>query len=225
VCLELFEGEGIAVPALPGGGDGPAVPGVVRHLAFQVDDVDGFLAAAGGELAVSLGPLDFGEVIPGWRTVWVTDPDGVVVEVSQGYRDEAPSEDEVRGLVLDWFERISRRVPVEEVLPMVAGEALLMEFPEATLTCESDFRRWYAEVGATYHEQAHEVRQLEVRPGAAAVELDVQVVWTARQRADGSRLAYLARQSWRIVRDPATGGAVIASYRVHSLDELDGVDG
>lgn len=39
-------------------------------------------------MPVSLGPLEFDDFIPGWRTVWVTDPDGVVVEVSQGYRDE-----------------------------------------------------------------------------------------------------------------------------------------
>lgn len=72
--------------------DGPRHPGVVRHLAFQVDDVDGFLARAAGRLPVSLGPLAFDELIPGWRTVWVTDPDGVVVEVGQGYRDQSPEE-------------------------------------------------------------------------------------------------------------------------------------
>jgi len=36
---------------------------------------------------VSLGPLKFDGFIAGWHSVWFTDPDGVVVEVSQGYRD------------------------------------------------------------------------------------------------------------------------------------------
>ncbi|MGE7439133.1 VOC family protein [Kitasatospora sp. NPDC001175] len=89
-CLELFPAQ--AEPAARAGGDGPPNPGSVRHLAFQVDDLDAFLSAADGSFDVSLGPLGFDEHIPGWRTVWVTDPDGVVVEVSQGYVDQDPAE-------------------------------------------------------------------------------------------------------------------------------------
>ena len=34
-----------------------------------------------GEAArVTLGPLDFDAFIPGWRTVWIADPDGVIWE-------------------------------------------------------------------------------------------------------------------------------------------------
>jgi glyoxylase I family protein len=84
--LELFESAAPAADAATR--DGPPNPGAVRHLAFQVDDVDAFLAAAAGTVPVTLGPLSFDEVIPGWKTIWVTDPDGVVVEVSQGYADE-----------------------------------------------------------------------------------------------------------------------------------------
>src|SRR5689334_11163929 len=89
MCLELFGTNADA--AFDPANDGPANPGAVRHLAFQVDDVDAFLAAA-GELTVSLGPLAFDDFIPNWKTVWVTDPDGLVVEVSQGYVDQDPAE-------------------------------------------------------------------------------------------------------------------------------------
>jgi glyoxylase I family protein len=68
-------------------GDGPAQRGVARHLAFQTDDLDAFLARIGDEVPISLGPMAFDAFIPGWRTVWVRDPDGVIVEVSQGYHD------------------------------------------------------------------------------------------------------------------------------------------
>jgi glyoxylase I family protein len=84
--LELFKATGEA----PGPGaekDGPAYRGV-RHIAFQVDDVDATLRAMGGDARVTLGPLNFGDFIPGWRTVWVADPDGNIVEISQGYTDE-----------------------------------------------------------------------------------------------------------------------------------------
>jgi glyoxylase I family protein len=86
VLLELFaaKGDELVGPA----GDGPANPGVIRHLAFQTDDVDSFIASLDGQVRATLGPLDFHDFIPGWRTVWLPDPDGVIVEVSQGYRDQ-----------------------------------------------------------------------------------------------------------------------------------------
>lgn len=86
VYLELFAAEGEDPP--PRDGDGPHTAGP-RHLAFQVDDVDAQLAAMGEKADVTLGPLDFDDFIPGWRTVWVRDPDGTIVEISQGYRDQA----------------------------------------------------------------------------------------------------------------------------------------
>jgi glyoxylase I family protein len=92
-CLELFPAEPAATALAPpqAHGDGPATAGTIRHIAFQVDDLNDFLARAGDQLPVSLGPLGFDKFIPGWKTVWVTDPDGVVVEISQGYTDQIPA--------------------------------------------------------------------------------------------------------------------------------------
>ncbi|MFF4447570.1 VOC family protein [Streptomyces sp. NPDC001502] len=85
--LELFA-AGETGPARPANDDGPQAPGRMRHLAFQTDSVDAFLAELGDAAEVTLGPLDFDDFICGWRTVWVRDPDGVIVEVSQGYEDD-----------------------------------------------------------------------------------------------------------------------------------------
>ncbi|GIE30757.1 hypothetical protein Ait01nite_038020 [Actinoplanes italicus] len=90
VHLELFDAAGQQPETFDA--DGPQHPGMVRHLAFQVDDLEAFLAGAPGDLDVSLGPLAFDEFIPGWRTVWVKDPDGVIVEISQGYTDQPGAE-------------------------------------------------------------------------------------------------------------------------------------
>ena len=78
-------------------------PGV-RHFAFQVSDVDAKLAEIGGDAHINLGPLQFNDFIPGWKTVWVRDPDGNVVEISQGFVDQtnpqaAPAECEDESLV------------------------------------------------------------------------------------------------------------------------------
>jgi glyoxylase I family protein len=86
VHLELFRATANAIgePAA----DGPQSTGAVRHIAFQTDDLDAFLTLIGDAVPISLGPLSFEDFIPGWRTVWLIDPDGVIVEVSQGYRDD-----------------------------------------------------------------------------------------------------------------------------------------
>ncbi|MFD4243775.1 VOC family protein [Streptomyces sp. NPDC058525] len=89
--LELFA-AGDAEPARPANDDGPQAPGRMRHLAFQTDSVDAFLASLGDAAEVTLGPLDFDDFICGWRTVWVRDPDGVIVEVSQGFEDDRTHE-------------------------------------------------------------------------------------------------------------------------------------
>ena len=54
----------------------------------MVENVDAKLAELGHDAIVTLGPLDFNDVIPGWRTVWIADPEGNIIEISQGYIDE-----------------------------------------------------------------------------------------------------------------------------------------
>ena len=85
VLLELFKSKS-EPPGPPATGSGPEYTGV-RHLAFQVDDVDAKLAEIGAEATVTQPPLDFDNFIPGWRTAWIMDPDGRIVEISQGDRD------------------------------------------------------------------------------------------------------------------------------------------
>lgn len=86
IYLELFQAKEDA-PIAPAGGDGPWYPGW-RHIAFYVDDVDAKIAEMGEDAEITQGPMDFDAFIPGWRTVWVSDPEGNIVEISQGYTDE-----------------------------------------------------------------------------------------------------------------------------------------
>jgi glyoxylase I family protein len=85
--LEVFKATKDSPAPLPEGA-GPEYPGW-RHLAFKVDNIDDLLAQMGADARITLGPMDFGQFIPGWRTVWVADPEGNIVEISQGYVDEA----------------------------------------------------------------------------------------------------------------------------------------
>ena len=84
--LELFQSKGESMLP-PFKDDGPTYPGL-RHIAFQVENVDQKLTEMGSDAHITLGPLDFNDFIPGWRSVWLMDPDGNIVEVSQGYVDQ-----------------------------------------------------------------------------------------------------------------------------------------
>jgi glyoxylase I family protein len=86
VALELFPVEGEASPDLEVR-DGPTAPGV-RHVAFLVDDLDAKLAEMGEDAKLTLGPLDMGGFIEGMRVAWISDPEGNIVELNQGYEDE-----------------------------------------------------------------------------------------------------------------------------------------
>lgn len=84
--LEIFQATEDS-PIEPAQNDGYRFPSV-RHLAFKVDDVDAKLAEMGEDAKITLGPLNFDDFIPGWRTVWLADPDGRIIEISQGFSDE-----------------------------------------------------------------------------------------------------------------------------------------
>jgi glyoxylase I family protein len=67
--------------------DGPHYAGL-RHIAFSVDDVDAKIKEMGDDAVITLGPLHFDDVIEGWKTVWLKDPEGNIIEITQGYKDQ-----------------------------------------------------------------------------------------------------------------------------------------
>lgn len=84
--LEIFQAQGES-PVSPSDRDGPQYP-TWRHFAFQVDDIATKLAEMGNDAKITLGPLNFDDYIPGWRSVWIADPDDRIVEISQGFVDQ-----------------------------------------------------------------------------------------------------------------------------------------
>lgn len=84
VALELFQAKGKAKAMVK---DGPSEAGF-RHLAFAVPSVDRKIRKMGKDATVTLGPFSFDSFLKGWRGAWIRDPDGRIIELSQGYRDE-----------------------------------------------------------------------------------------------------------------------------------------
>lgn len=84
--LELFPARGERPVPAPDK-DGYPFTGM-RHFCFEVADLDAQLAAMGGEAVLSLGPLDMGQYIANMKVAWIKDPEGNIIELNQGYRDE-----------------------------------------------------------------------------------------------------------------------------------------
>jgi len=87
VCLELFKAsEESPLPAARQ--SGPDYPGW-RHICFQIPDLDAKLKEMGSAAQLTLGPLDMSGFITGMKVCWLADPEGNIVELNQGYVDEA----------------------------------------------------------------------------------------------------------------------------------------
>jgi len=85
IYLELFKAEKESPESAPFE-TGHVYPGW-RHIAFSVKNLDSKLAELGDNAKITHGPLDLSEFIPGWRVCWIADPEGNIIELSQGYID------------------------------------------------------------------------------------------------------------------------------------------
>lgn len=84
--LELFQATQ-PNPLKPPPNDGYPWAGV-RNFSFEVDDVDAKLAAMGEDARLHFGPLGFDDFIPGWRSAWLLDPAGNLIQITHGYVDQ-----------------------------------------------------------------------------------------------------------------------------------------
>lgn len=86
IYLELFRATQ-ENPLKPPSNDGYPWPSV-RNFSFEVDDVDAKLADMGADADLAFGPMSFDDFIVGWRSAWLRDPDGNLVQITQGYTDQ-----------------------------------------------------------------------------------------------------------------------------------------
>lgn len=86
IYLELFQATEEA-PITPPEGDGYSWPSV-RNISFEVEDVDAKLTVMGDEANITFGPRSFDEFIPGWRSAWLRDPEGNIIQITHGYVDQ-----------------------------------------------------------------------------------------------------------------------------------------
>ncbi len=84
--IELFPAQEKR-PYAPPEKDGYPFAGM-RHFCFEVDDLEGILSKMSEAAVLSLGPLDMGQYISNMKVAWIKDPEGNIIELNQGYKDE-----------------------------------------------------------------------------------------------------------------------------------------
>ena len=138
---------------------------------------------------------------------------------------------DVRAFVYEWFAQFEHIAEAEYFLGHLDDRAMEIRFPEQTLTCHGDFRRWYEDVVRHIPWDVHEIRDLEVSGDALhGFHVAFHVGWYGektqaaeidRQYADswsgeGTLIAQEFRQDWDVqVRD---GTFVIARYVVAPVE-------
>jgi glyoxylase I family protein len=84
--LELFRAPQ-PNPLKPAQDDGYPWSGV-RNFSFEVDDVDRKIEEMGSDAVVTSGPMGFDDFVPGWRSAWLRDPAGNIIQITKGYTDQ-----------------------------------------------------------------------------------------------------------------------------------------
>lgn len=130
---------------------------------------------------------------------------------------EALADNEVKDFILTWFDKLSRRVSVEEILSMLSPINLTMDFPEITLRGQDEFSRWYEKVGESFMQQEHFLESFDVLQRSPAIELTVNVIWKAQKKEDFSHIQMRANQRWTLEKSSSNEGLMITKYVINSL--------
>ncbi len=124
----------------------------------------------------------------------------------------------IMSLVRDWFWSITEQKSENTLLQMLAGDFELI-FPDSTLRSVDEFKHWYTEIKATFFNQQHLIRSLDIQLDGDIAHLSIWVNWLAEQRALGQpqsqQLNFDALQRWQLKY--LQGKWLITNYKVVEL--------
>lgn len=126
------------------------------------------------------------------------------------------AEDLSEAFTVEWFDRLSRHDPLDLMLPLLARDGLEMAFPERTLHDHDDFADWYGVVGTAFTDQRHTLERFHSAVRGDLVDVELTVLWTATQTADGTRSAFRVNQAWQLIKGPGEQLRIL-NYQVGSL--------
>jgi len=131
---------------------------------------------------------------------------------------------EVQELVYVWFQKITDKASLDEMLSMLSNNELEMRFPETTIRSHTDFQRWYEETTNRFFDQMHNLKMLAVDLNGARASVTLVVNWQActwKPPAPYSEWqGFNVHQAWTVERESGSGRPVITGYYVDKLDSM-----
>jgi hypothetical protein len=123
------------------------------------------------------------------------------------------TESEVKQFIHDWFHKLNIHPPVEEVLPLVANEKLLMKMPEGEFKRHEGFKKWY-EGANKFYNQVHTIKGLTITLAQDTAKVEVVLQWQRNAPDESGRAGFYAAQTWELERSPQTQRLFIVMYNV-----------
>jgi hypothetical protein len=136
------------------------------------------------------------------------------------------TEAEVHAFVDDWYRALDVHVPLEDFLAMVADTGIEFRFPEVTVTDKAGLTEWYNRVTNTFFDEVHETKELAITTAGDQAEVKILTLWQASvwnpPAPKSERIAFHARQTWKVTRSPTTSKPVVLTYIVDSFEPVGG---
>lgn len=136
------------------------------------------------------------------------------------------TDSDVQHLAVAWYKKLDIHAPLEELLPLLADETLVMNFPEGTQRGHAGFTNWYNTVTRKFFDEVHTLKQVDVQLTPEGANVKVIVNWQAHTwnppAARSQWLGFDAYQSWVVARDPNSQQPVIVVYTVDNLKAMPG---
>jgi hypothetical protein len=138
---------------------------------------------------------------------------------------------EVKSFASQWYQMLDVHASLEDYRPLLAGDQLVLRFPEGTFYGFNGFCEWYNNVIQLFFDEVHTVKRLILPsppPDASRDHLVVQIVvrWEASiwkpPAAKSERIVLDAYQTWTIGCSVPDGRPIIVMYVVDRLDYAEG---
>jgi ketosteroid isomerase-like protein len=144
---------------------------------------------------------------------------------------DALTNEEIVDLADRWYRALDVHAPVAELHEMMTDEGNDMEWPELPTHGHDEFTVWYEKVTRRFFDEVHTIKSVDstIDDDGQRAEVKVVVNWKAsvwEPPAPKSITLHMdAFQTWEVVRDPASGKALINKYVVDSFTEMPDSDG
>ncbi|MEU0600951.1 nuclear transport factor 2 family protein [Streptomyces sp. NPDC006393] len=135
------------------------------------------------------------------------------------------TQESAQDFALCWFDALDQHAPLDELLPYLTRDGLVMKFPEGTFHGIPGFTDWYDAVAHKFFDEVHTLTSVRILSGThLRAEVEVVVNWQAKvwspPAARSTWLGFDASQTWTLAVED--GAVRIAEYVVDDIAAMPG---